>query len=1085
MLEFKIKVAHWTKRDMVYLLKLHRCWAGITAVLLIAIFATTILGQQSTSGKQTTRVPDPTRSSIQLEGLNSNASRFTLIRNITIHADPYSESALGSVLIDGSRIRAVGTDLSLPAGTRIVDGRGQHCYPAFINCFHEVDVKPESKVGYWNEKFSPETATDRPEVAELLPMESMRKAGFGATICAPKNGIVKGQSSLWLLSNRNVEHLVVKSGLGLHLELTTSRGSRNYPNSPMGAVALARQGFYDGNWYFEAWRIANNDSNVELPERNASLEALRPALESSQPVFIETSNELFVGRANRFAKEFGLNLVIVGSGNEYRRLDEVASVNCPIVVPVKFPTAPDVSSAEKADEVTLEDLMHWDLAPENLARLEKRNLSFALTAQGLKSPTDFLPALRVAVKRGLSERAAIAAATIGGAKILGVENQLGTIENGKIANLLVTDGDIFEKKTKILETWVDGVRFQHAAKQQRDFEGKWKFAGSKMKGQVLEVSKSGKSIKAKISTESKSQPTRTTTDTDSPKDHTGSVTVHSLELTDTRLTGSFRGDSFGTEGIQLLTLVFLDNDSATGTVTLPSGKSYIVSVERIVKTETKSKSGSTSDEDWDEVVKDSEAAHQQSEESSVADVTHDSSFDVCYPLGAFGRTELPTQPKSVLIKNVTVWTLDEKGKVENGAILFGDGYVKGIFDSNAELPVADRVIDGKGAHVTPGIIDCHSHMATDSGVNESGQAITAEVRIGDMIDCDDITIYRQLAGGVTAANILHGSANPIGGQNQVIKLRWGAEEQAMKLADAPLGIKFALGENVKQSNWSSPTNRYPQTRMGVEQIMDNAFRSAIDYASAHERWKTSKSGLPPRINLELEALSEIVDGKRWVHCHSYRQDEILALIRTLDRYEITIGSFQHILEGYKVADAMAQHGAMASAFADWWAYKYEVKDAIPYAGALMHRAGVVVSFNSDDGELGRHLNQEAAKAVKYGGVDEVEALKFVTLNPARQLRIDHQTGSLEAGKDADLVLWNAHPLSNYAVVQQTWIDGRKYFDRAEDQKMQKQNRLMRLTLIQKILESNVPMETKSKSDIDPAKLWPRHDEFCHDHHHDE
>ena len=472
-------------------------------------------------------------------------------------------------------------------------------------------------------------------------------------------------------------------------------------------------------------------------------------------------------------------------------------------------------------------------------------------------------------------------------------------------------------------------------------------------------------------------------------------------------------------------------------------------------------------------------------ETPKDEAASDVSFPTNYPLGAYGVAELPEMPSSVLIKNVAIWTLDQTGKIDNGAILFGDGKVQSIFDLKNDLPLpdADLVIDGEGGHVTPGIIDCHSHMATDSGVNESGQAITAEVRIGDMIDPDDITIYRQLAGGVTTANILHGSANPIGGQNQVIKLRWGANEEDMKFANAPLGIKFALGENVKQSNWPRPTGRYPQTRMGVEQLIDDALRAAEDYNRRHEAYRRDRSGLPPRRDLELDTLVEVCKGKRWIHCHSYRQDEILALIRTLESHEITIGSFQHILEGYKVADEMVKHGATASTFADWWAYKYEVKDAIPYAGALMHDTGLIVSFNSDDDELGRRMNQEAAKAVRYGGVDEVEAMKFVTLNPAKQLRIDDQVGSLESGKHADLVLWSGHPLSNLSRVRQTWVDGRKFFDIKEDSKRRKENQQRRNALIQKILTSGAKMEAKSKENTDPAKLWPRHDEFCgHDDH---
>ena len=318
----------------------------------------------------------------------------------------------------------------------------------------------------------------------------------------------------------------------------------------------------------------------------------------------------------------------------------------------------------------------------------------------------------------------------------------------------------------------------------------------------------------------------------------------------------------------------------------------------------------------------------------------------------------------------------------------------------------------------------------------------------------------------------------------MIKLRWGALPEEMKFAEAPAGIKFALGENVKQSNWGDEyTKRYPQTRMGVEQLMRDEFETARSYQRRWREWRKSHQGLPPRRDLELDAISEILNGERWIHCHSYRQDEILALIRTLDHFGIRIGSFQHILEGYKVADAMAKHGATGSAFSDWWAYKFEVYDAIPFNGALMHHAGVNVSFNSDDRELARHLNQEAAKAIKYGGVEPTEALKFVTLNPAIQLRIEKYVGSLEVGKHADIVIWNGPPLSNFALCEQTWIDGRKYFDRAEDIKQRKQSSTLRATLIQKILASGQPMQKPGERKKDPSELWPCEDIFCGRHTH--
>jgi N-acetylglucosamine-6-phosphate deacetylase len=369
-------------------------------------------------------------------------------------------------------------------------------------------------------------------------------------------------------------------------------------------------------------------------------------------------------------------------------------------------------------------------------------------------------------------------------------------------------------------------------------------------------------------------------------------------------------------------------------------------------------------------------------------------------------------------------------------------------------------------------------MATDGGVNEATQAITAEVRIGDFIDSRDINIYRQLAGGVTSANILHGSANPIGGQNQVIKLRWGEAPDQLRFEEAPPGIKFALGENVKQSNRIPRTDRYPQTRMGVEQIIRDEILAARHYRDRQIAWKKTGQGLPPRKDLELDAIVEILEQRRWIHCHSYRQDEILALLRTLESFNIQIGTLQHILEGYKVADAMKRHGAMGSAFSDWWAYKVEVYDAIPFNGPIMHNNGVVVSFNSDDQELARHLNHEAAKAVKYGKLEPHEALKFVTLNPAKQLRIEEFVGSIEVDKHADFVIWNGDPLSAMTRCEQTWIDGKKYFDYDQDLKNRGRWLSMRNTLVQKILESGEAMIKPDEKKSEERDLWPRRDLFC-------
>jgi len=391
-----------------------------------------------------------------------------------------------------------------------------------------------------------------------------------------------------------------------------------------------------------------------------------------------------------------------------------------------------------------------------------------------------------------------------------------------------------------------------------------------------------------------------------------------------------------------------------------------------------------------------------------------------------------TNPPTLLIRGATLWTCSDRGILTNASLLVRNGRIEAVGTVSVTGPVHE--IDGTGLHLTPGLIDAHSHSMILGSVNEATLPSTAMVRIGDVVNSETDTIHQQLAGGLTIANLLHGSANPIGGQNQVIKLREGAPPEDLKFTNAPAGIKFALGENVKQSGWGDKfTTRFPQTRMGVPTFFANRFTAAQHYAAEAKQWRAQGgNGPPPRRDLELEAIAEILAGERLIHCHSYRQDEILAFLRTMESFGVRVATLQHILEGYKVADEIAQHGAGASAFADWWAYKYEVIDAIPYAGSLMRTRGVTVSFNSDSDDHARRLNLEAAKAVKYGETPAEEALKFVTLNPAKQLGIDRWVGSLEAGKDADFAVWSGHPLDSASVCQQTWIEGKKYFDRAQE-----------------------------------------------------
>ncbi len=402
------------------------------------------------------------------------------------------------------------------------------------------------------------------------------------------------------------------------------------------------------------------------------------------------------------------------------------------------------------------------------------------------------------------------------------------------------------------------------------------------------------------------------------------------------------------------------------------------------------------------------------------------------PVSAW-NSGVPEQPAAVLVRHATIWTSTAQGRLEDADLLVRQGKIVAV-GTGLQAPAGAVVIDGSSLHVTPGLIDAHSHTGVTGQVNEGTHISTAEVRVADVLDANDVNLYRELAGGLTVANVLHGSANAIGGQNAVIKLRWGAPARGLLLEGAPPGIKFALGENPKQSNWNPDSPRFPRTRLGVQEILRAKFQAARDYQRAWDDFRAGrkKNAVPPRRDLEMEAIGEILAGKRLVHAHSYRGDEILMLLRVAEQYGFRVATLQHALESYKVADEVAKHGAGASMFSDWWAYKYEVIDAIPWAGAIDWQKGVLVSFNSDSDELARRLNLEAAKAVRYGGVPEIEALKFVTANPARQLGIADRVGTLEPGKDADFVVWSGSPLDSTSVCLETWIDGRKYFDRAAD-----------------------------------------------------
>jgi imidazolonepropionase-like amidohydrolase len=438
------------------------------------------------------------------------------------------------------------------------------------------------------------------------------------------------------------------------------------------------------------------------------------------------------------------------------------------------------------------------------------------------------------------------------------------------------------------------------------------------------------------------------------------------------------------------------------------------------------------------------------------------------------------QPSETLIRNATILTVSH-GTLQNSDLLIRNGKIAALGQNLKASPTA-RVMDATGKYVMPGIIDCHSHSMVDA-INELTYAVTSMVRISDVLNPTDIDLYRELAGGVTTLNILHGSGNAIGGQNTVVKIKYGRAVEEFIFPGAPPGIKFALGENPKRTNFTPPAGqprRYPATRMGVEEVIRDAFTRARDYRRMWEEYREAqrrgaKNLIPPRRDLQLEPLVEILEGKRLVHAHCYRADEILMLISLADEFGFKIRTFQHALEAYKVAPEIARHGAGASIFIDQWGYKIEAYDAIPYNAAILTRAGVNTSVNSDSNERARRLNIEAAKAMKYGDLSEEEALKLITMNPAWQLGIQERVGSIDVGKDADVAIWSGHPLSVYSRVETTLIDGEIFFDRQQDLA-----RRAELERERALLEQAEPNRAPAQGGTPPALPRPRRPAYGHD-----
>lgn len=987
------------------------------------------------------------------EGVADRPVRTFALINARVVTEPGQVIESATILLRDGRIEAVGPSVRIPAGVERRDLRGATVFAGFVDPAGSLGLpadhlrggikgaaapgqapahdQQENRPGtpHWNRRAQPERSAAAVIEYKTAEAKPLRELGFAAVHSAPQAGILAGQGALLsLVDSAPRRDAVLAADVSQVFGFDFQFGSE-YPGSLMGSIALIRQSLFDARWYAAAQQLRPaRQPAAERLQLSQSLAALGPVLAGAQPAFMLMDDELDAGRFAAIASEFKLKAVLVGSGHEYRLLPQLKRWGHPLVLPLNFPEAPAVEKPGVALQTALADLQHWQHAPANPARVASAGLRFALTTRGLKEPAkQFWPSLRSAVAAGLTEEDALRALTLTPAELLGAADRLGRVAPGQLANLVIADAGLFrDPASSLYEVWVEGERFEL---------------------KPLVASLPGEQLDLRWHADGRSESWALSGSGDSRELAVGDLRLK-FKLSEGRWLGlPESGPSSWPAGTARVEFAVAASGLVEGFAETVDGCRFGFSG---------SSSGMLADSP-----------------SPPADVPAQIPAYLGYPAGEYARTALPPQAEELLIRGATVWTNTERGILQSADVRVRQGR---IFEVGQGLSAgrAARVIEAAGKHLTTGIVDAHSHTAIARNVNEPSHAVTTEVRIGDVLDPTDISIYRQLAGGVTTANLLHGSANPMGGQNAVIKLRWGADAAGLVFEGAPTGVKFALGENVKQSNWGEGmTVRYPQTRMGVEQIMRDQFLAARAYDAALKR------GEPVRRDLRLEALVEILRGDRLVHIHSYRQDEILMFVRLSQEFGFKVASFQHVLEGYKVAREIAEIGAGASTFADWWGFKMEVIDGIPHNGALMTRAGVVSSFNSDSDEMARRLNMEAAKALRHGGLSDEEAWKLVTLNPAIQLGIAERVGAIKPGLDADLVLWSAHPLSNYARAETTWIDGRRYFDRSEDAELQAQilaerERLLALAAAERRKSQSMTAEAKAEDEkpvrIDPALL---------------
>jgi imidazolonepropionase-like amidohydrolase len=947
-----------------------------------------------------------------------------------IQVTPTQQISSGILLVQDGKIIDVGTQVKIPQGAVVISVHQSIIYPAFIDAWstYGIDSKPISSRSMSGAQQSPErwgafavndaihsdfSAADAFRV-QADPATKLRKMGIGLTSSFIEDGIARGTSAAFFTGTEEESQMLLKTAIGRHFSFQKGSSKEAYPEALMGAVALLRQTHLDALWY----------QNTQPAFRDLALEQWNQTL--GLPDFFDARGSYDVVRFAEIAQEWKRPQAIVrGNGSEYQYIQSIKKYpSLKLILPLTFPDALDVENPLDAQKVSLEELKNWELAPSNPAIVAQNNIPFAFTASGLKPSEDIFALTRLCLQYGLDYATALAAWTTTPAQMMGIQHEIGTIEKGKWANFIICTDSLFSEANQLKEIWIKGIKYSIQQQDSLLVSGKYTLHWA---GKTFPVE-----ITKNTSISGKWWPDSSSSD-------------FSWNYFQGNVTGNL---TFQKKNLRLFGWVI--PDGVQGKITNEMGQEMPFTLELVSSTPSKK----TSPQKW---------------------ATWNIPSEKFYPQVGLGAAKPWNEQPSInaLISNTTIWTMG-KDSVYVGDVRIKNGKIVAL-GKHLEREPNITIIDGTGMHLTPGIIDEHSHIAITRGVNEGSRYISSECDIDDALDCSDINIYRQLSGGVTTAHLLHGSANAIGGQTALIKLRWGVTApQELRFVGADPFIKFALGENPKQSNWGEqPKIRYPQSRMGVEQVYIDAFMRAKEYEKNRNEWKAngSKKEVEPRPDLMLETLVRILHHQEHITCHSYVQSEINMLIHVADSLGFKVNTFTHVLEGYKIADKIKAHGASASTFSDWWAYKYEVIDAIPHNAALLTQAGVNTCINSDDAEMARRLNQEAAKSIRFGGLSPIQALSMVTINPAKALHIDKQVGSIEVGKDADMVLWTNDPLSIDAQVFMTVVDGKIAFDRKVDNQQQIRMKAEKERIIQKMLEAKKAGKPTSKPIIKEKRLY--------------